>query len=227
MKKRYILPIVPVLFTVASIVYPVGWPMPSNTMQTIAQVVFWVSLSAIPVISLFAFWDKISKAIPIKVKIEKRFESSLTLLTEEEQEGHEEQWLRPVIEWIDFKRDWLSANQIMLKYQIDSGLVYDFKPYRMWIKLRIGQYEPKDGWEILQTPNLLKGKRSQFACETFTVNDDNLLKIIQGCREGLKIAQTLKIIMQLRDGDSLRVLESSYSINPYSEFVQEKVNDAG
>jgi len=191
-----------------------------------ARILFWVFLIATVVIVIDMFWDKISKVIPIKVKIERKIKDSLnesmTLLTKEEQEGHEEQWLRPVIEWIDFNRQWLSTNQIMLKYQIDSGLVYDFKPYRMWIKLRIGQYEPKDGWEVLQTPNLLKGKRSQFASEIFTVNDDNLLKIIEECRHGLQIAQTLKITMQLRDGDDLRALESSYSINPYSELVQEK-----
>ncbi len=65
MKKRYILPIVPVLFTITSATYPVGWPMPSNTMQTISQVVFWVSLSAIPVVSLFAYWDKIYGWFPV------------------------------------------------------------------------------------------------------------------------------------------------------------------
>ncbi len=137
------------------------------------------------------------------------------------QKDHEEQWLRPVIEWIDFTRPRLSPNKIILTYQIDSGLLYDFKPYRMWIKLRIGQYEPKDGWEIIQTPNLLKCRRSQFASEEFTVRDDDQLKIIEGCRQGLKIAQTLKIILQLREGEALKVLEGSYSINPYSEFVQE------
>ena len=138
-----------------------------------------------------------------------------------EQEGHEEQWLRPVIEWIDFNRQGLPKNQIILKYQIDSGLVYNFKPYRMWLKLKIGQYEPKDGWEILQTPNLSKCKRTQLASEIFTIYDDDLLKIIEGCRQGFQIAQTLKIIVQLREGESLKVLEGSYSVNPYSEFSQE------
>ncbi len=133
------------------------------------------------------------------------------------QEEHEEQWLRPVIEWIDFKREQLPSNQIMLKYQIDSGLVYDFKPYRMWLKLKIGTYEPKDGWEVVPTPNFLKCRRSQFASEEFTLRDDDQLKIIEGCRQGLKIAQTLKIILQLREGGDLKVLEGSYSINPYSE----------
>ena len=146
-------------------------------------------------------------------KLEKTEDSEYDDLRKE-QEGHEEQWLRPVIEWMDFDRDYLPKNQIMIRYQIDSGLIYEFKPYRMWVKLRIGQYESKDGWEIVQIPNLLKGKRTPFAGEVYTVNDDNLLKIIEECRQGLKIAQTLKVIMQLRQGEGLKVLESSYSINP-------------
>ncbi|MBN1189903.1 MAG: hypothetical protein JXA46_09130 [Dehalococcoidales bacterium] len=137
------------------------------------------------------------------------------------QQGHEEQWLRPVIEWIDFNRESLSPKEVMLKYGIDSGLVYDFKPYRMWIKLKIGQYEPKDGWEILQPPNLLKGKRNEFASDIFTIIDDRLLKRVVKCRQGVKVAQTLIIIVQLRDREGLRVLESSYSINQYSEYSQE------
>jgi len=137
------------------------------------------------------------------------------------QKGHEEQWLRPVIEWIDFNRDYLSPKEVMIKYNIDSGLVYDFKPYRMWIKLRIGQYEPKDGWEILQTPNLPKGKRTQFASETFTITDERLLKRVEKYRAGAKVAITIKIIAQLRDREELRELGQSYSINQYSEYSQE------
>lgn len=136
-----------------------------------------------------------------------------------EQQGHEEQWLRSVIEWIDFNSEWLPKSKVILKYQIDSGLIYDFKPYRMWIKLRIGQYEPEEGWEILQTPNLLKCRRSQFASQTFIVHDEDLAKIIEGYRQGLKIALTLKIVIQLRIGEDLRGLEPTYSINPYSETV--------
>ena len=85
--------------------------------------------------------------------------------------------------------------------------------------MRIGQYEPEEGWEILQTPNLLKCRRSQFASQTFIVHDEDLAKIIEGYRQGLKIALTLKIVIQLRIGEDLRGLEPTYSINPYSETV--------
>lgn len=70
MKKRYFLPIIPTLLTIISGVYPVGWPMPSETIQAVARVVFWVSLCAIPAVSLIAYWDKINNWIPIM-----RFES--------------------------------------------------------------------------------------------------------------------------------------------------------
>jgi hypothetical protein len=137
------------------------------------------------------------------------------------QQGHEEQWLRPVIEWIDFNREWLPKSKVILKYQIDSGLIYDFKPYRMWLKLKIGTYQSEEGWEVLQTPNLLKCQRTSFASQTFIVHDDDLIKIIEGCRQGLKVAQTLKIIFQLRMGEELREQAQSYSINQYSEYNQE------
>lgn len=175
-------------------------------------------------IIITALWNKITDWMPITVirkKTIKEAEPSEEGNLCKSQEGHEEQWLRPVIEWIDLNRQRLPPKKIILKYQIDSGLVYPFKPYRMWLKLRIGQYEPKDGWEVVPTPNLLKCSRTQFASEEFTVHDDDLLKIIEGCRQGLQVAQTLKIIVQLREGESLKVLEGSYSVNPYSEFSQE------
>lgn len=227
MKKKFILPI-PLLLSALTYLLQWGWSEMPEWVAPVSRILFWIFLSAAVVLSIIAFRDKLISLIPIRIKIEnkRRGETEKSKMTEisklqKEQEGHEEQWLRPVIEWIDFNRQGLPKNQIILKYQIDSGLVYNFKPYRMWLKLKIGQYEPKDGWEILQTPNLSKCKRTQLASEIFTIYDDDLLKIIEGCRQGFQIAQTLKIIVQLREGESLKVLEGSYSVNPYSEFSQE------
>ena len=205
-----------------------GWTQMPEWVAPVARVFFWVFLSAMVIILVFIFWGILCSLIPVRIKFESKrkpqidnSKNSGMIDLHQEQVEHEEQWLRPVIEWIDLNRAELPKNQIIVKYQIDSGLTYDFKPYRMWIKLRIGQYESKDGWEILQTPNLLKGKRSQFASETFTINDERLLKKVDKCRQGAKVAQTVKIIAQLRDQEELRELGQSYSINPYPEYLQE------
>lgn len=246
-KKRYLLPIIPILSTVATTAYPVGWPMPSDITQNIARILFWVSLSAIPLVSVFAYWDKIRKLIPIRIRIEgtrktqKRrltnnaHEESINAMAEQinnltselkpyrdilsEQRGHEEQWLRPVIEWIDFNRTGLTNNRIVVKYQIDSGLLYPFQPHRMWIKPVIGDWQPHQGKphpeeEIIPPPNLSPCARTQLASLFSTVSDEGLLKRIESCRRGEQMKQTLNILVQLRPQESIKTLGGSYSITP-------------
>ena len=228
--SKKLLPGIPLLLSIALALARWRWPALSDTGEVVLEVFFWLSVAALVIVSLVVFWGKVTALLPIKIRIEKkpkaRSPESPSRVSEseqlcEQQKGHEEQWLRPVVEWIDFNRPRLSPRKIILKYQIDSGLVYSFTPYRMWLKLRIGTYEPKEGWEIVPARNLPKCKRSQWASEEFTVHDDDLLKIIEGCRQGLQIAQTLKLIVQFREGDGLKELEGSYSVNPYSEFPQE------
>jgi hypothetical protein len=138
-----------------------------------------------------------------------------------QQEGREWEWLHPVIEWLDFNRKGLADDRIMVSYEIDSGLIDDFKPYRMWLKLKIGQYEPEDGYEIVPPHNLLAGRRSQGACIEVPITDKRLLERVDLCRKGKEISQTLRIVIQARPGDEKRYLEPEYSVNPYSDFIPE------
>jgi len=137
------------------------------------------------------------------------------------QRENEWQWLHPVTEYIDLNRNGLPQDRIMIKYQIDSGLTYDFKPHSMWIKLRIGEYEETDWHGIKETRNLLHGGRSHWASEEIAITDARLLEKINLCRSGKQISQTLKIAIQTKDGEPIRILEPVYSINPHSDYVTE------
>lgn len=132
-----------------------------------------------------------------------------------EQKGYEDKWLRPVIEWIDVKSQTLATNELMCKFQIDSGLVYDFKPSRMWIKPILGEYVPKQDFEIIPVPNLLAGKRSQLPSQTFLVQDEGLLKRMHSIKSGGEMRQELKIIIELSHGDNPKTVEPTYPLTPY------------
>lgn len=138
-----------------------------------------------------------------------------------QQEGKEWEWLRPVVEWIDLNRRGLADNQIMVRYQIDSGLTDDFQPYRMWFKLKFGEYEQKEWCEITEPINLLAGRRSQWCGKEITISDKMLLDRINLCRKGKEMSQTIRIAIQVRLGDEIRPLKSEYSVNPHSDFITE------
>lgn len=137
------------------------------------------------------------------------------ILKAEDQEGHEELWLRPVVEWIDLNREWLPSNEIIVQYQIDSGLRYPFKPVGVWCKLKLDEYETDEDYPLKQPiPNLIAGKRSQLASETVRIADKRLLDKIGEYRHGSKMKRRLKILVQLKQNGPKVVLEHSYDIDP-------------
>ncbi len=112
--------------------------------------------------------------------------------------GHEQDWLHLVVEYIDLdKRMNTSDKQIWVKFNFDSGLLYEFKPYRMWVTPVLGGYVPGEAQhEIRQTPNYLPGKRSQESGMTITIKDDRLLVCVEDIRKGNKMSKALKVEMQ-------------------------------
>ena len=123
------------------------------------------------------------------------------------QAGDEGQWLHLVNELIDFQRTNVPSNQVVVKYQIDSGLVFNFKPHRMWIKLKIGGYESEEMEEIT-VDNLLRGKRTQWPTRRITIKDEGILSRMESCRQGAEMEQKLKILIQMRADESPIVLEA-------------------
>ena len=221
MKKQYA-PLIPFLVALIPQLILLGWPTMPTELQLVFRLLSGLAFIGLIVLCLIIFWDRLASLIPIRIRFENRGKSKLnktilkSLLDDKgTQEKHEEQWLRPVIEWMDFNRQGLPANQIVIKYQIDSGLLYEFKPHRIWVKPVIDQWEPKDGIEVIPTRNLLPLKRSQWSSEIITITDSGLLAKIDSCRKGAQMRQTLKIIMELRDGEEPKTLEPTYSITPW------------
>ena len=132
-----------------------------------------------------------------------------------DQVGHEQDWLHFNIEYVDLvKRNYFSENEIYVKYNFVSGLVYDFKPYRMWISPTFNGYEsPEPQKEIIPPDNFLRGKRSQTSNGLIiSINDQKLLEILKDVRKaGTQVKKGLKIQMQIRDGDSIQVFKDELS----------------
>lgn len=140
---------------------------------------------------------------------------------EEEQRGNEGEWLHLVVERIELgHRTNRPEREIVVGFQIDSGLAYDFHPYRMWVSPILGGWEPSEPqMEIRQPPNFLKGKRSQIDSKTVTIKDDKLWELACEARQGKDITKALKVEMQLEEGKSPVVLRSE-------NFYSDRVNDA-
>ena len=127
------------------------------------------------------------------------------------QEGQEQEWLRLGIDEIDFNyRDYYAEKDIFVKFHIDSGLVYNFKPYRMWVTPVIGGYEPAESqYEIKQTPNFPRGKRWQDPSSwAIFINDTKLWGLINEAKQDSLIKRGLKIEMELRSGESKQVFKA-------------------
>jgi hypothetical protein len=123
-----------------------------------------------------------------------------------QQIGHEQDWLQLVVEYVDLeKRQGLSENQVSVKFQFDSGLVYAFQPDRMWVSPILGGYEANERQhEIISPPNFLPGKRSRLSTTTLTIKDEGLMDLIRKARtdNGKSMKTGLKVEMQLRSGQS-------------------------
>ncbi len=139
---------------------------------------------------------------------------------EREQLGNEGNWLRLVVEMIDLGRHTnRPKREIRVLFQIDSSLIYDFQPYRMWVSPILGGWEANEPeHEIRQPPNLLKGQRSQLSCIDIPIKDEKLWEAVKDIREGKDITKALKIEMQLASG------KSPIGLKSYPSYP-DKVND--
>lgn len=133
----------------------------------------------------------------------------------ESQLDKEQDWLHFNIEYVDLvKRNYFSENEIYVKYNFVSGLVFDFKPYRMWISPTFDGYDsPEPQKEIIPPDNFLRGKRSQTGSGLIiSINDQKLLEILEDVRKaGTQVKKGLKIQMQMRDGEPIQVFKAELS----------------
>lgn len=125
------------------------------------------------------------------------------------QEGNEQDWLHLVVNAIDLQKyDNLSERHIQVNFSFDSGLVYPFKPYKIWLYLTLDGYpsqEPQH--EIIQTYELQPGQRSNGNRIPVQIKDDKLLEIVRNARQGKKIQKALRIAMQLRANEPIKYFE--------------------
>ncbi|MCX5991199.1 MAG: hypothetical protein NTZ04_02550 [Chloroflexi bacterium] len=101
-----------------------------------------------------------------------------------QQVGHEQDWLHLVVEYIDLiKRQNTTEDQITVRFNFDSGLVYAFQPARMWVSPILGGYEAMESQhEVIFPPNFLPGKRSQLSTMMVTIKDKRLIELIGTAR---------------------------------------------
>jgi len=130
--------------------------------------------------------------------------SPLRTLQREQQE-HEGDWLHLVIQSINIEKDINSPErQITVTFNFDSGLVYDFKPYRIWLTPILEGYIPAEPqYEMKQTPNLLRCKRSQLYSIPITIKDDKLWELIDKARQGETLKKGLKVEVQPRINEAI------------------------
>jgi hypothetical protein len=113
-----------------------------------------------------------------------------------QQEGNEGDWLYLTVESIDLGQSLHHPKTaIICKFQIDSGLVYDFQPYAMYVSLILDGYEPSEPqFEMKPPPNLLRGQRSHLDSKTITIKDERLLEILNSARQGKPVTKALKVL---------------------------------
>lgn len=120
-----------------------------------------------------------------------------------QQIGHEEEWLYPILEYIDIeKRGSIPEDQIIVRFNFDSGLVYDFQPYRMWVSPMLGNVPCLEArQEIPQPPNFLRGKRSQQSTVNVTIKGTQPLKLLDMARQDPSTKRGVMVEIQLRRGE--------------------------
>lgn len=123
------------------------------------------------------------------------------------QEGHEEKWLRLVVEEIC---PILTEKRVLVRFDIDSGLVYDLPLSKVWIWLVIGEKKADKAWEFesVRSQTLLKGQRSKFPPASIPIQGHELEQtIICATREKTSYGSLIVEIEQ-PSGHFIRLKES-------------------
>ncbi|MFH1141951.1 MAG: hypothetical protein V1724_09915 [Chloroflexota bacterium] len=129
----------------------------------------------------------------------------------ERQKGHEQEFLRLVVEDIDLSNiEGLAPDRIRIKFQVDSGLVYHFQPYRVQVVLDVSGATPNEPWELTPSPNLLAGNRTQLATQIIPITGERLRAIVGVVRNMGQAEASLKLLVTLRPGNApLPILSDS------------------
>lgn len=119
----------------------------------------------------------------------------------------EEDWLDLIVEFIDLqKRPNLEDREIVIKFQINSRLKYEYQPYRIYVTPILNGYSPSKS-EFSMTENLLPNRVSMWSSKTVKVEDERLWELVQIARQGNVVPKALKVEIQPRPGVSAFVLK--------------------
>jgi hypothetical protein len=196
-----------------------SWGLPYWGWQAIGMFIFFASIIAIVYFKVPLIKKKETSSQPSEIdKLNSEVAPYRELLTL--QKGHEDGWLYLAVDFIDLgKHTNRPEKEIRVLFHIDSGLLYDIQPYRMWVSPILGGWEASEPeHEIRQTPNLLKCSRSQLSSINILIKDERLWEFVQKIRQGKDITKALKVELQLESGKSSIVLRS-YNLYP------DRVND--
>lgn len=114
--------------------------------------------------------------------------------------GHEGDYLRLCVESIALSGGG-GGDVFTLRFQIDSGLVYDFQPHRIWVTVNVDGAEPNEPWEYRRPLNLLAGKRSQLGTQILPIVGDRFKEAIENARQGSVARVSVQVRIELRQGE--------------------------
>ncbi|HEY41184.1 MAG TPA: hypothetical protein G4O18_04920 [Dehalococcoidia bacterium] len=136
--------------------------------------------------------------------------------------GNEEKWLYLVVERIELGRRTSShpEREIIIKFQFDSGLVYDFRPSAMWVSPILDSCDaPEPQLEIREPPNFLAARRSQLASYIVSIKDEKLWEAVKSARAGNNVLKELRVDIQKQYGQQI------FSFRSAAAFYSDAIND--
>ena len=159
----------------------------------------------------------------------KRKEARELLNLKDNQRQNPEQWLYPVIEYIDLNRQGNIKVDAVVKFQIDSHLLFPINEFYVFVKLCLydtATYQEADSedWHEIEQPehyaSINKLERHGFGSALLNFRESVLLEMIEKFRNGEKINAMLKIGVALKkeDKDNPIVLEGSRWIAPMNDY---------
>lgn len=157
---------------------------------------------------LTTLWKRIKSTVILILRVIIRMkEANNLLIIKDGQKGNEGSYLHLVSQSIEVCRDDSYNSNVAVKFQLVSCLLYEFKPYQMWIVPSINGCDILDKgerFEIKPTPDLLPLQRSQIISKAVPITKDWVRKEIQDAKQtGAKINSQLRIEMETKDGASI------------------------